>query len=211
MNKKIDRFLWIGSLLCLSTLVFGLANYNKMPESVAIHFDSGGNPNGYAGKGFVIFAFPILMALLHIIVYISLTKEAVKDSAAKALVAIGKISIPIAVVIIQPLIIMHSFKEDVPVNTVVTIMVGLIFVLSGNYFPKNRVNPHVGMKFPWLLHNEEGWRKTHKLSGYLWIAAGFIMILTSFIRVPFIAIFAVIISLTALVPIIYSLCLCKVK
>lgn len=91
------------------------------------------------------------------------------------------------------------------------IVFGLIFILRSNYFPKNRVNPNVGMKFPWLFHDEEGWTKTHKLSGSLWIIAGFILILSSFGRIPFMLIFTVFITLITLIPIIYSLYLYKMK
>lgn len=209
MKNKNDRSLWIGSLICLLTFAFGLTYYGKIPESMAIHFDSRGNPNGYAMKEFVIFVFPILMTLLHIIVNVSVEKTAVKDQAAKPFVWIGKWIVPIVLIITQPLTILKSVRKDTPINTVITIVVGLIFILCGNYFPKNRINPYVGMKFPWLFHDEEGWRKTHKLSGYLWIIAGFILLISTFVRFPYIMIVTVIISLIALVPIIYSLCIYK--
>lgn len=197
----------LSALPC--TYHFGLIYYSKMPETVAIHYDSRGNPNGYAMKEFVIFVFPILMTLLHIIVNVSAEKSAVKGKAAKQLVWIGKWIIPIAVVIIQPLAIFKSVGKDTPINAVITIMCGLILILGGNYLPKNRINPNVGLKFPWLFHDEDGWRKTHKLSGYLWIIAGFILLLCSFVRIPFIIIITVIVLLIAILPIIYSLCLYK--
>ncbi len=205
MRKKIDRSLWIGSLICLLPIVFGLIYYNKLPGSMAIHLDSKGNPNGYAPKEFVIFVFPVLMLLLHVIVNISVTGTALKSKAAKSLITIAEWIIPIAVIIVQPLMILKSAGNNVPVNNVITTVAGLIFILSGNYFPKNRMNPNVGMKFPWLLHDEEGWRKNHKLSGYLWIIAGSFLIFSPFVKIPFIYIFIVFISLIAFIPIIYSL------
>ncbi len=205
MRKKIDRSLWIGSLISLLPIAFGLIYYNKLPGSMVIHLDSGGNPNGYAPREFVIFIFPVLMLLLNGIVNISVTRASLRSKAAKPLIMIGEWVIPIVVVIIQPLMILKSVGNNAPVNNVITIIVGLIFILSGNYFPKNRINPNVGVKFPWLLHDEEGWRKTHKLSGYLWIIAGFILILSPFVKVPFTYIFVAFISLIAFIPIVYSL------
>ena len=207
MKKKTDRPLLIGSLICLVPIVFGLIYYNKLPGSMVIHLDSSGNPNGYAPKAFIIFAFPVLMGLLNIIVNLSVTKTSSKSNAAKPLVGIGKWAVPVAVIFIQPLMILRSINKQIPVSMVISIMVGLIFILSGNYFPKNRVNPNVGMKFPWLFRDEEGWRKVHKLSGYFWIVAGFIMILSPFVKIPFIILFIICISLVGIIPIAYSLCL----
>ncbi|QHQ63004.1 DUF1648 domain-containing protein [Anaerocolumna sedimenticola] len=206
MKSKIGRSLWIGSLICLLPIAFGLICYNKLPDSMVIHLDYRGKPNGNAPKEFIIFVFPILMMLLNIIINISVAKAAVKGNAAKPLIGIGKWIVPIATVMIQPLIILRSINSQSPVNLIISIMVGLIFILSGNYFPKNRVNPIVGMKFPWLFNDEEGWRKTHKLSSYLWIIAGFILMIAPFIEIPFIIIFIVLISLIGVIPIVYSLC-----
>lgn len=205
MGRKFDRSFWLGSLLCLLTIAFGLIYYSKLPESIAIHFNTNGEPNGYAQKQFVVFVFPFLMTLLHIIVNLSAVKEAKKGYAAKFLIELGRWSVPIAVVIIQPLIILKSAGSAIPINIVVSIIVGTIFIISGNFLPKNRPNSYAGLKFPWLIHYEEGWRKTHKLAGYLWIITGHIMIISPFVKLPFYIIMIVILTLTVLIPIIYSL------
>lgn len=211
MRKRIERSLWIGSLICLLPIILGLIYYGKLPESVAIHWDSGGTPNGYAPKEFAVFVLPVLLMLLHIIAYISMNRKSLEGKAAKPLIEIGKWVVPITAIITQPLMILKSVDSDVPINSIITIVVGLIFILSGNYFPKNRINPNVGMKFPWLFHDEEGWRKTHKLSGYLWIIAGFILILSLFVKISFSYILIAVISLVAVIPIAYSLYLYKAK
>ena len=83
---------------------------------------------------------------------------------------------------------------------------GIIFVISGNYFPKNHINPYIGLKFPWLFHDEDGWYKTHKLGSYTWLFSGMIMIVhplhnLSFVTVP------LVIFLAGVVPFIFSLIL----
>lgn len=66
-------------------------------------------------------------------------------------------------------------------NIATVVFAGLVFIVSGNYFPKNHVNKYIGLKFPWLLNDEENWDKTHKLASYTWILAGIIFILQLFI------------------------------
>jgi len=41
-----------------------------------------------------------------------------------------------------------------------------------------RQNYFFGIKTPWTLANEEVWRKTHRFTGYVWVAAGFVGLLT---------------------------------
>lgn len=205
MKKMIDRSLWIGSLLCLIPLIFGLMYYSKMPETIAVHFNYAGNPDRYIRKEFVVLLFPVIALLLNIYVNIRLKKEALDDKAAKPLIWIGKWAVPVAFVFLQIFTILYSVGKNIPINTIITTMLGIIMIFCGNYFPKNRLNNHVGIKFLWLLHDEEAWNKTHRLSGYLWIIVGFILIFSPFIRIPFSVIFVVFILFIIIIPVIYSI------
>ena len=60
-------------------------------------------------------------------------------------------------------------------------ILGIVFVLIGNYFPKCRRNYTTGIKTPWALDSDENWRKTHHMAASLWIAAGLVMIAQVFL------------------------------
>ncbi len=92
-------------------------------------------------------------------------------------------------------------------NIATVVFVGLIFIVSGNYFPKNHVNKYIGLKFPWLLNDEESWDKTHKLAGYTWILAGIIFILQLFVSSLKVVSIPLVIILVGVLPLIYSLIL----
>ena len=77
---------------------------------------------------------------------------------------------------------------------------------SGNYFPKNHINPYIGLKFPWLFNDEEGWYKTHRLGSYTWILAGIVSILHPLHNLVFVTV-PLIIFLVGVVPLVYSLVL----
>ena len=40
----------------------------------------------------------------------------------------------------------------------------------------------MGIRLPWTLASEENWNRTHRLSGFLWVAAGALLILFSLLR-----------------------------
>lgn len=66
------------------------------------------------------------------------------------------------------------------IGLVVNILVGAVFIIVGNYLPKNKQNYSVGIKLPWTLDDEENWNKTNRLSGYLFIISGFVFIVNVF-------------------------------
>ena len=59
----------------------------------------------------------------------------------------------------------------------VSVLLGLIFVIMGNYMPKLKVNHTVGIRLPWTLQSEDNWHKTHRLAGKLWVLGGLILLL----------------------------------
>ncbi len=65
-------------------------------------------------------------------------------------------------------------------NSTPHILVGLLFIVIGNYLPQCKPNYFVGIKTPWTLSNEEVWRKTHRFSGKVFVVLGVIMILSIF-------------------------------
>ena len=60
---------------------------------------------------------------------------------------------------------MIGMGKDIPISTVVTMIVGIVFVVSGNYLPKSRQNYTIGIKLPWTLADVDNWNKTHRLAG----------------------------------------------
>ncbi|CAG9614055.1 Immunity protein SdpI [Bacillus rhizoplanae] len=59
-------------------------------------------------------------------------------------------------------------------------IVGILFLVIGNYLPQCKPNFFVGIRTPWTLSNEEVWRKTHRFSGKVFIVLGIIMCLSIF-------------------------------
>ncbi|MDB5097894.1 MAG: hypothetical protein JWM80_2315 [Cyanobacteria bacterium RYN_339] len=52
---------------------------------------------------------------------------------------------------------------------------GLLFVVLGNYMPKLRRNPYMGIRTPWTMGNEEVWYRTHRVAGRIMVATGLVV------------------------------------
>ncbi len=67
------------------------------------------------------------------------------------------------------------------VNALILAGIGLMLSFIGNYLPKIKPNYFVGVRTPWTLASETVWRKTHRLSGFLWFAGGLVLAVMGFL------------------------------
>ena len=190
--------------LCLSPIAMGLMYYSKLPEQMAIHFDSAGSPDNYASKAFVVFGIPALMALVNLVVHLVLDSDPKKAGSSPIMIALGKWSIPAICVFLMPVTIFYSLGRNVNIATIVPIFVGLVFIAIGNYLPKCRQNYTVGIKLPWTLASEENWRRTHRFGGVTFIISGVLMIAAGIWPIGFSGAIIIVLALTLVGPAIYS-------
>ena len=67
-----------------------------------------------------------------------------------------------------------------------------------------RLHRTVGIKLPWTLQSEENWTRTHRLSGFLWVLCGFVMIPLSLLRLWSGWLFGALLAVMVLIPTVYS-------
>ncbi len=94
---------------------------------------------------------------------------------------------------------------DFDICAVTLMLMGILFIVIGNYLPKTRYNRTIGIKILWTLASEENWIATHRFTGKIWFGSGFIMIVAIFLPdVWGLAASAVVIILAMLLSVIYS-------
>ena len=98
----------------------------------------------------------------------------------------------------------EDYKPAVSVTKIVLILVSLLIILMGNYMPKCRQNYTVGIKLPWTLDDEDNWNKTHRLAGYIWMAAGIIMLIFTLLDKVNVYSMIILIVFISAVPAVYS-------
>jgi uncharacterized membrane protein len=74
-------------------------------------------------------------------------------------------------------------------------------------------NYFVGIRIPWTLHDEDNWKKTHRLAGTIWFAGGILITLLSMVVSAETGAIAmqIIIGIMVLIPIAYSFILFRKK
>ncbi|MDQ7235924.1 SdpI family protein [Bacillus pacificus] len=168
-------------------LITGLAwayAWPDLPDTMAVHWGMEG-VNGYASK----FNAMLLLLGIMIFTYVLLTitpkidpKKKNYDKFSKGYMIINY-SVVVLLFLVNMLVIGVGLGYDIPMNSTPLILVGLLFIVIGNYLPQCKPNYFVGIKTPWTLSNEEVWRKTHRFSGKVFVVLGIIMILSVFVPV----------------------------
>jgi uncharacterized membrane protein len=68
-----------------------------------------------------------------------------------------------------------------------------------------RPNWFMGIRTPWTLSSEQVWRKTHRVGGYAFVAAGVVMAAAGLLRSGTFTVIALVATgAAAIVPIVYS-------
>lgn len=194
---------WLSVAMCLFPIVLSAAFYNKMPDMVATHFGVDNVPDGFSPKWQAAFLIPSFMMVLNVFTWFIIESDPKKQGINKKLKNIIRWIIPILSVVMQCSIIMYSINENINIVRFVPLLIGILFVVIGNYLPKSKQSYTTGIKLPWTLASEENWNKTHRVAGKLWVVGGFAMMIYTFFELP-LFIFIGVIFVIVFVPAIYS-------
>lgn len=130
------KVLIITSLCCLLPILMGIALWNELPETIAIHFDINNNPDNFASKGFAVFGLPLLMMLLQIFCCFINDTNASKHGERKKFETVTKWIIPVMTVILQAVTLGYALGWDMDIRRVAAVIVGVVLIVIGNYLPK---------------------------------------------------------------------------
>lgn len=84
-------------------------------------------------------------------------------------------------------------------------MLGVLFIVIGNYLPKCKQNYTIGIKIPWVYTSEENWNRTHRFGGKVWVLGGVLFLFCAFLpdRMRMTALL-LLVFVVVLIPMIYS-------
>ena len=130
------KTLIVTTLVCLLPIVLGIALWQKLPSSVPIHFDINNNPDNFASKEFAVFGMPVLMVFLQFINCVITDINSKKHGERKKFEKVVKWIIPSLTVVLQIITFCYAIGYKVDIRRVVSVIVGIILVVIGNYMPK---------------------------------------------------------------------------
>ena len=204
MLKANRKTLIITSIVTILPMLIGVICWNRLPDVMATHFGLNNEANGFSSKAFAVFGLPaFLLALLWVGAFVT-SRDPKKQNISPKVFSLTLWIVPVLSLFVAAIMYPINLGYKLDVIFFAELLLGLLFIIIGNYLPKARQNYTIGIKIPWTLANEENWNRTHRLAGYLWMIFGILMILIGVTRFVPAAWLIGIILMTVLVPCIYS-------
>ena len=181
--------------------------WNELPEKVPLHWNFKGEIDRF-GEKTELLLIPILLPLLIYIIFLIVPKIDPKNKISK----MGnkyqhiKILLTTFMSILALFIIYSANKQSLTNPNFVVLLIGILYIIFGNYFKTIKANYFIGIRTPWTLENETVWKETHKLGGKMWFAGGIIVVISSLIlnKQPNFILFMIITGIITIIPIAYS-------
>lgn len=181
--------------------------WNQLPQKVPMHWNLKGEIDRYGDKTELIL-IPILLPLLVYVIFLVAPKIDPKNKlgamgnklyALKALL--------VAFMALLALFIIFSAKhQSFTIPNLSLILIGLLYVVLGNYFKTIKPNYFIGIRTPWALENEKVWKETHKIAGKMWFIGGIVVVVSvlAFDNQSSFVLFLAVTGIIAIVPMVYS-------
>lgn len=213
INKELFKKDALLIVLIFFMFIISLILYPFLPDKIPMHWNFKGEIDRYGSKFEGAFLIPF-MTLGFYLLFLFLPYLDPKEENYKRFEMVYQF-IKYAFVILFS--IMHysvfiatlfGVRDLIP--KIIPLTVGIFFILLGNYMPRIKPNWFVGIRTPWTLSDEEVWRKTHRLGGYLFIISGLLIILAGFLPSYWnFIVLMVAIFLSSVISIIYSFVIYK--
>ena len=202
-NNKL--LLIITSIVILLPIVFGLIVWDKLPEQIATHWGVDGNPDSYSSRESAVFGLPAVLFVVQWLAAFITSKDPKNKENNKKPKELVFFLIPAVSLVVSAMMYATALGNEVRVEMIMPLFLGLMLVVLGNYMPKCRQNYTIGIKVSWTLNSEENWNATHRFAGKLWMIGGVLVMLCVLLPgiYTFIAFMAVSLIMV-IVPIVYS-------
>lgn len=202
---KKGKLFFMTLIIALIPLLVNVVAFPHMSDRIPVHWGINGKVDRYGSKieQLMMSTLPIIIfAVINFLPAIDPKRESYKKHAK----AFGMINFGIILFIscINMAALFSSLGFDVPTEKVLPILLGILFIVLGNYMSQIRHNYFFGIRTPWTLASEHVWKKTHRFGGYVFVLIGFVSLISIFINSVGMIIFFGALVIGTMVVILYS-------
>lgn len=157
--------------------------YAHFPERVPMHWNIAGEVDGWGSRWVGAFMLPVVilgMYLLFLVIpYLDPKKDRYEQF--RKVFHVFKGFIVVFMALIYFITGLSALGYNINIGLWVPGLVGVLFILLGNYMGKIKPNWFMGIRTPWTLSSEEVWNKTHRFGGKVFMLGGLVFIAMNWI------------------------------
>ncbi|EIT86084.1 hypothetical protein A374_07181 [Fictibacillus macauensis ZFHKF-1] len=172
----------ISLFLIAITVLVSVGAYAFLPDSIAIQFSGNNEPSNAAPKYIGLLIAPAVMIFFHV------TKEMrsrgvhranLLDTTVFFLLSQGVLAC------IQLFTIGYNLGLNLNISAYINILLGIVLIVIGNVLHRAVKGFGQGISNRWTLSNLTVWKKTHRVSSFIFIGAGVLPIALNVVRQPY--------------------------
>ena len=195
----------LSSSITLLPILFGLFFWNQLPDVITTHWGADGVADGFSEKAFAIFVPTGIIFAINLLCIFATAFDNNSRNQNKKVFGIVYWILPIISLLINGVMYNIAFTGTFDFDWIFFALIGVLYVVFGNYMPKIKQNRTFGIKISWTMNNEENWNKTHRVAGKLWVAGGVALLIAAFLPIKWaVACMFAIFAITIITPIVYS-------
>lgn len=179
MLKANKGKLILSSIIIVLPILVGILLWHDLPDTLAIHWGTNNKPDGFSSKAVAVFLLPCILLALHWLCLIITHFDKKQQAQSKKVINIIFWIMPAISLLCGGIIYFAAFGTVSNMLRLLPILLGVMFLVIGNYLPKVKQNSTFGIKLSWTMRNEENWNKTHRLGGKVWFIGGLIILAAS--------------------------------
>ena len=180
MLKRNKRTILLTTLITAAPVLLGLLLWDRLPDTIATHFDLNGTPNGWSSKAFAVFGLPVFLVAVHLMCAFGTMMDPKRKNIQDKMYRLVLWIVPIIALFVCASVYLYALGVAVNIGKLGAFLVGAVFIIIGNYLPKCRQSYTMGIKLPWTLSDEGNWNATHRFGGKVWFFGGLLTMLTAF-------------------------------
>lgn len=181
IKNNLGTFI-ITLVVLLLPMLAGLILWNQLPNEMATHWGPDGNPDGYSSRAFAVFGMPIVLLSMHLFASLITAKKdtgAISDKMFRLLLWIC----PVMSIAVSALTYGVALGYEVNVPFGLLMLLGIIYIVLGNYIPKVRQNHFLGMRVKWTLESKKNWEHSNRFSAKIMVLLGIIFIICAVVSI----------------------------
>lgn len=192
----------LGFALCFLPMMIGIMIYDQLPARIVSHFSITFEPDGYTSRFNGVFVLPLVMAGVEAMIIFLVEKDPLHKNHSNKITKIIYLLIPALNILFSCASYYSSIDRAFDIKAFITVIMGILFVIIGNFIPKMRHNYTMGIRTPWTLADKYTWEKTHQLSGPLWVLGGSAIVICGIFDLDLVLI--TVLAAIVVIPIVYS-------
>ena len=182
MNTRTTIII-VSIMIVLATLV-GVALWPRLPDPMASHWDASDQVDGYMSKFWGVFLMPLMTAGL-VLFFLAIPKIDPLRANIAAFRDVFNLFIVFftgfMVYIYLLTLIWNLGYTGFNMSEAMLPALGVLFFFTGYLMRKAKRNFFIGIRTPWTLSSDRVWDETHRVGSVLFMIAGVLAFLGSFV------------------------------